>query len=84
MDQNMKSDIPADGPVATMQISDEFGSWPCTPIQADVINEVRWKLDDTLRFIANRISPENGRYLSIVKTKLEEAGMFAVKGIAKK
>lgn len=61
----------------------EFGSWPMNAAQGDVVNEIKWKFDDLLSTISNRTAPYNSRYLSIVKTKLEEACMFAVKGIAK-
>lgn len=65
------------------KMNDEFCSFPCNGAQLEAIDDVRAKLDVTLDFIANRIPPQNARYLSIVKTKLEEACMFAVKGISK-
>ena len=66
------------------QINAEFGSWAITSQQSDIVDQIKWKFDDLLDFISNHTPPENGRYLSIVKTKLEEACMFSVKGIAKK
>lgn len=60
----------------------EFGSWPCQESQVEAINEIKWAFDDLLSKCGNRIPPHNGRYLALVKTKLEEACMFAVKGIS--
>jgi hypothetical protein len=68
---------------ATKKIADEFASWAMTPSQFEAMNEVRYGFDQLLTIISNRIPPENGRYLALVKTKLEEASFFAVKGIAK-
>lgn len=64
------------------QIAPEFGSWPCTEQQSKTINQVKWKFDELLEMIKLKTPPESGRYLSLVETKLEEACMFAVKGIA--
>lgn len=64
-------------------VASEFGTWP---IEGNVLvnaNSVRMNFDTLLRTIAPMFLKGNERYLSIVKTKLEEACFFTVKGIAK-
>jgi hypothetical protein len=68
---------------ATKAISDEFASWPANDAQIEAITEVKWAFDALQAKILNRIPPQNGRYAALVKTKLEEACMMAVKGITK-
>lgn len=70
-------------PMPTKRIADEFASWQMEPAQVEAANEIRGKFDELLTTIANRTPPQNARYLALVKTKLEEASFFAVKGIAK-
>lgn len=70
-------------PMPTSKIADEFASWPMKDTQVSSANEVRGKFDELLTLISNRTPPHNARYLALVKTKLEEASFFAVKGIAK-
>jgi len=65
------------------EFAPEFASWPMDDKQVDILNTVRNEFDQLLEKITFRIAPGNGRYLAIVKTKLEEACMFATKGIAK-
>lgn len=78
MDQNIEVNEQAN-----KKIADEFSSWPMNEIQIQHVNKIRSEFDRLLDLISNVTPPQNGRYLSIVKTKLEEASMFAVKGIAK-
>lgn len=68
---------------AVKKIADEFSSWPVDEQQLKHINDLRSKFDQLLDHVSSVTKPSNGRYLSIVKTKLEEACMFAVKGISK-
>lgn len=70
-------------PMPTKRIADEFASWQMQPIQVEHADKVRAKFDELLETIAAHTPPQNGRYLALVKTKLEEASFFAVKGIAK-
>lgn len=69
--------------VACKEIAPEFGSWPMNEVQIAHANEIRHKFDEVLSVVSLYTSPQNARYLSIVKTKLEEASFFAIKGIAK-
>lgn len=69
--------------VAQKKIADEFSTWPMNEVQIQHVNDLRGKFDQLLDHVSLVTPPQNGRYLSIVKTKLEEALMFAVKGIAK-
>lgn len=64
-------------------VAPEFGTWP---IEGNVLanaNSVRTHFDGLLQAIVPLFAKGNERYLSIVKTKLEEACFFAIKGIAK-
>jgi len=70
-------------PVPTKQIAPEFSSWQMEEVQVSHANRIRGKFDELLESINEVTPPKNGRYLALVKTKLEEACMFAVKGIAK-
>lgn len=69
--------------VGQKKIADEFAQHPSSPEKVQSFNEVRQKFDELLGLIESRINPANGRYLSIVKMKLEEACMFTGKGIFK-
>lgn len=66
------------------ELAEEFRSFAVDSAQVDAMSEVRGHFDQLLVVISNRISPNNGRYVSLVKTKLEEACFFAIKGISKK
>lgn len=74
---------PQQNSFATKGIADEFASWPVTPAQVEAINEVKWGFDELQCKVLNHISPNNARYAALVKTKLEEASMMAIKGITK-
>lgn len=69
---------------AQKQIAPEFATWPSEGPTRESIDEVRVQFDQLLDAVSLRVPPENGRYLALVKTKLEEACMFAVKAIAKR
>lgn len=65
------------------QLATEFASWPMTQVGVVASNEIRNKFHDLLETISLLTQPHNARYLAIVKTKLEEASFFAIKGLAK-
>lgn len=71
------------GERAVKEIAHEFASWPMDEQQLKHVSVLRGKFDELLSHICAVTPPQNGRYLSIVKTKLEEACMFTIKGIAK-
>lgn len=58
----------------------EFSTTKVTPEGVQKINQARSILDGTLD--ALKILCPEGREFSLVKTKLEEAGFFAVKAIS--
>lgn len=66
------------------ELAEEFRSFAVDSAQVEAQYEVRAQFDKLLELVSNRVSPNSGRYLSLVKTKLEEACFFAVKGISKK
>lgn len=66
------------------KISPEFASWPTEGETLESINHIRAKFDELAASIESRVPADNGRYLALTKTKLEEACMFAVKAIAKR
>jgi len=68
---------------ATKAVADEFRTHLMSDAQLEATMEVRHAFDTLLTTVTSRIPPENARYTSLVKTKLEEACFFAVKGIAK-
>jgi hypothetical protein len=70
-------------PMPTKAIATEFASWPMTTEGVEAANNIRMAFDNLLTLITNHTPEGNGRYLSLVKTKLEEASFYAVKGIAK-
>lgn len=65
------------------KVAPEFGTWPTEGEKLTKVNAVRQKFDTLQADIALLIPEHNNRYMSLVQTKLEEACMFAVKGIAK-
>lgn len=65
------------------RIAPEFGTWPVNEVTIEQINQMKWKFDELQAWITQRTPPHNARYAAVVKTKLEEACMFAVKGFAK-
>jgi len=64
-------------------IAAEFNSWHMQQAQVDRASVIRQGFSNLQSDIESSIAPGNGRYMAMVKTKLEEACMFAVKGIAK-
>lgn len=70
-------------PMPRKKIADEFASWPMSDAGVNAAAEIRQKFDELLDTIVMRTPTHNGHYLALVKTKLEEACMFAVKGVAK-
>lgn len=64
-------------------VAPEFGAWPIEGNTLESVNAVRTDFDNLLTKITPMFAKGNERYLAIVKTKLEEACLFAVKGIAK-
>lgn len=75
--------IPVTETRAEKTIAVEFATWPMEAQAVKKTNEVREKFDDLLTVLTFAIPTENARYLALVKTNLETACMFAVKGIAK-
>lgn len=67
----------------TMKVAPEFGSWPIDEVATKNIGAVRTEFDQLLLKVQPLIPKGNERYLAIVKTKLEEACLFAVKAITK-
>ena len=65
------------------KIANEFASWPLDEKGKADVDSVKQKFTDLLTFVQIKIPGANGRYLSMVTTKLEEACMLAVKGISK-
>lgn len=68
----------------TGKIADEFAAVPMNEIQAQNANEIRGAFDQLLATVSIYMPPENGRYLALTKTKLEEACFFAIKGSLKR
>ena len=64
-------------------IAPEFGTWPVEGTSLENIQTVRHGFDTLLSTISQFVPTQNARYLALVKTKLEEACLFAVKAIAK-
>lgn len=64
-------------------VSHEFGTWPVEGSALETSNKIRFEFDNLLRFITGAVPKGNERYLAIVKTKLEEGCMFAIKAVAK-
>lgn len=64
-------------------VATEFGTWPIEGANLENADNVRISFDKLLATITPMIQKGNERYLSIVKTKLEEACFFAIKGVAK-
>lgn len=64
-------------------VATEFGSWPVEGNALESVNNARIQFNTLLATITPMIAKGNERYLSIVKTKLEEACLFTIKGIAK-
>lgn len=65
------------------KVAPEFGTWPMTQKGVATAENIREQFDKLQTNLELAIPAGNGRYLALVKTKLEEACMFAVKGIAK-
>lgn len=65
------------------KIAAEFATWPMNDTQVKLATKIREMFSDLQGDIELIIPSGNQRYLALTKTKLEEACMFAVKGIAK-
>ncbi len=64
-------------------VATEFGSWPIEGSALDNANAARVAYNNLLTTISPMFLKGNERYFSVVKTKLEEACFFTIKGIAK-
>lgn len=64
-------------------VAPEFGAWPVDKNNFEKVSMIRKGFDDLLTQIITQTPPGNERYIALVKTKLEEACFFAVKGVAK-
>lgn len=67
----------------TVKVASEFGTWPAEGGAVTITNEVRTEFDKLLSLIAANIPQGNALYLKNVKTYLELAGFYAIKGIVK-
>lgn len=70
-------------PTEKKKVAPEFGTWPMTAAGVTSAENIRMQFDKLQTDLELVIPAGNARYLARVKTKLEEACMFAVKGIAK-
>lgn len=61
----------------------EFGAWPVEGVSIETVNLIRSEFDKLQALIAGAIPSGNGRYLALVKTNLELANFYAIKGVAK-
>lgn len=64
-------------------VAPEFGSWPIEGSVLENTNKVRVEFNTLLTNITPMFAKGNERYLNLVKTNLEQACLFAIKGIAK-
>ena len=69
---------------APMDIHEAFKSFAIEPHEVEDVKEIREKFSELAELIAAKTPEHNIRYKALVMTKLEEACMFAVKGIARK
>lgn len=67
----------------TVNVAHEFGTWPVQGAALEATNAIRFKFDELLKYIVGIVPKGNERYLSIVKSDLEKACMFAIKAVAK-
>lgn len=65
------------------KVAAEFGFWPVEGNNVATIEQIRIGFDQLLTTIKGGVAPGNERYLALVKTKLEEACFYAIKGVAK-
>jgi hypothetical protein len=63
----------------TGKIANEFNAWPVDAKGVELSNLIRFKFNELYTFLETVIPKANERGLQIVKTKLEEGSMFAVK-----
>lgn len=61
----------------------EFNTWPVEGVSVETVNLIRAEFDKLQALILGYIPAANGRYASLVKTNLELAGFYAIKGIVK-
>jgi dihydrodipicolinate synthase/N-acetylneuraminate lyase len=62
-------------------IAPEFATWPVTADAAEKVNKAREIFSKALAEITTLFPSGNQRYLAIVKTNLETASLFTIKGI---
>lgn len=65
------------------KVAPEFATWPIEGNAFQNAEAIRTAFDGLLNTITPMIAKGNERYLSVVKTKLEEACFFAIKGVAR-
>lgn len=68
---------------APIAVAQEFGTWPIEGSVLENTNKVRVEFNTLLTNITPMFAKGNERYLNLVKTNLETACLFAIKGIAK-
>jgi hypothetical protein len=66
------------------RIEEAFKSYALEPHEVEAVKKMRELFTEAAIKILAEIPEHNARYRALVLTKLEEAGMFAVKGIARK
>lgn len=64
-------------------VAPEFGAWPIQGSTLENVNNARAIYNDLLEKITPMFTKGNERYLAIVKTNLETACLYTIKGIAK-
>lgn len=74
---------PTGGTQGKKVVAPEYGTWPMSETGVANAEAIRRQFDQLQTNLELLIPAGNARYLALVKTKLEEACMFAVKGIAK-
>lgn len=64
-------------------ISPLFDSWDVTKEQRQAIDMIRQGFSGLLHICECNVHPDNARYMALVKTHLEYACMFAIKGVSR-
>ena len=67
----------------SVKIVPEFGHFPIDDDRMRVLADIRLKFNNLLLDIVAEIPKGNERYAAIVRTKLEESCLFAIKAVTK-
>lgn len=79
---NTNTTTPTNG-MTRKEVAPEFRSYPASETTTQNMTQVRWAFDDLLTKIEGYMPKWSAREMAIVKTKLEEASFFAIKGMTK-